>query len=643
MARGEDPPDPPASAAEVTVLGDRSPRSERDPSAASFVLREDRLKLPGQTAASALAEVPGVQVSRSGAGSDLATASIRGSEQRRDAGVPRRRPPQRRCHRHRRPRQVPLWISLKRVEVFRGNAPADADRLGIGGAIFFEPLLPRGTKVGLGLGLGSFGEASGRVFGSFGDARGGAMIALQHQGAQNDYRYVDTLRTTVDPGDAREQIRENADFTATDLWSLGRWRIGRGSITAIASGFTRDQGVTGLTLDPAKAARSHVQRWLGALTSVLPCATGETGADRCRVELGTSAVLAGRDIDDPRGELGLTSRRVSSRGARIGELARLRYRIGERWSLTGSAGQEFETLDITQDLGAPLHASRNVTRGAASATFTPIDALDLHGLAAIEHHGTNGVTPLDTTQPAARLGARLRLGEALALTANLGRYVRVPTLGELYGISPVVLGNASLSPEQGASIDAGAQLTLGSGDASFFAEAFAFSRFASDLVTYKQSVLGVVRPYNTKSARILGLEVAAGAQLFRHVRADLSLTLLDPRDTSAQTSQLVPYQARVVAVPSIEVFHGPVRALVLDRIGLGARVAYRSELRVDPTGSMPRIPSQATLDLWLRLLFSRGRLAADLRLENLTATRTADVLGLPLPGRSVHGSLEVTW
>ena len=37
---------------------------------------------------------------------------------------------------------LPLWL-IDRVEIYRGNAPLEADRFGIGGAIFFEPLRPR--------------------------------------------------------------------------------------------------------------------------------------------------------------------------------------------------------------------------------------------------------------------------------------------------------------------------------------------------------------------------------------------------------------------------------------------------------------------------------------------------------------------
>src|SRR6187431_28249 len=106
-----------------------------DPTLASTVISGADLERAGASSAEILARVPGVQVNRTGAQSDLATASIRGA----DAA------------------QVPVYLAgirlnddvsgtadlstvplfmIERVEVYRGNAPLKSDRLGLGGAIF---------------------------------------------------------------------------------------------------------------------------------------------------------------------------------------------------------------------------------------------------------------------------------------------------------------------------------------------------------------------------------------------------------------------------------------------------------------------------------------------------------------------------
>src|SRR5688500_262320 len=116
-----------------------------DPTLASTVISGADLERAGASSAEILSRVPGVQVNRTGAQSDLATASIRGA----DAA------------------QVPVYLAgirlnddvsgtadlstvplfmIERVEVYRGNAPLKSDRLGLGGAIFFWPRLPRETR-----------------------------------------------------------------------------------------------------------------------------------------------------------------------------------------------------------------------------------------------------------------------------------------------------------------------------------------------------------------------------------------------------------------------------------------------------------------------------------------------------------------
>src|SRR5262249_33477271 len=160
--------------------------------------------------------------------------------------------------------------------------------------------------------------------------------------------------------------------------------------------------------------------------------------------------------------------------------------------------------------------------------------LSLNGLAALEYDATRGSSSAGTFEPSGRLGAKLALGQDVTLVANLGRYVRVPALGELHGISPLVLGNPDLHPERSLSADVGARLSTSAGGNDLFIEIFGFSRFASDLIAYQRDALKSVRPYNTGSARILGLELSAVAQLFHRIRAEVALTLVDPRDTSGE-------------------------------------------------------------------------------------------------------------
>ncbi|WP_437687159.1 TonB-dependent receptor [Sorangium sp. So ce176] len=644
-------------AIEVRVQGERTATAAaRDPTAASYVIRGDELRAPGATASSVLGRVPGLQVVRTGAGADLATASIRGASSAETpvylAGVRLNDDVTGTADLS----LVPLWM-LHRVEVYRGNAPADADRLGIGGAIFFEPALPRGPRVGAGLGAGSFGERSASASASLGDERASVLLALGRRAADNDYPYLDDGDTGLNAADDSTRIRQNADFEAYDLWSVARYRLPRGGgVTALFNGFARDQGLSDLSAraaapaSPAGAARSRVQRWLGAVAAVVPCAGPRAGGvERCRLELKSSAILTRQILRDPLMRHGLPSPLVASAGERAAEQGTVRLRVAAGVTVSASAAVEVERLGIDQASAPPLRALRATSRASASASLAPAPWLEGYALGAVEHHATRvdgdgGARGL--VEPSGRLGARLRLADGAALFANVGRYVRVPALGELHGISPIVRGNPELEPEQGVTAELGARASaaLPRARAEASLELLGFARLASALVAYRRAGIGAVRPYNVRGARVLGLELTASASALDHVRAALTLTALDPRDASPDrgiVSDLLPFQSRLVAAPSLEVYAEPAW-LGGGRASLGARLLYRSSRVADSAGLLV-LPEQAAVDVDLAVLALDGRLSARLAVENATGARMLDAVGFPLPGRSVHAAMEVWW
>src|SRR5262249_260115 len=155
---------------------------------------------------------------------------------------------------------------------------------------------------------------------------------------------------------------------------------------------------------------------------------------------------------------------------------------------------------------------------------------------------------------------------------NAGRYARLPTLGELYGVSGVVRGNDALVEEVGLTLDVGARASGRAGPlGEAYLDAFAFVRSVRDLVGYRRSSLGYVVPYNVGRARVAGLEAALGATPLRFLQVELSLTLLDPRDTTPGrdvTNDVLPFQSRLTLAPRVRVFRGPLRPLGISSASL---------------------------------------------------------------------------
>jgi vitamin B12 transporter len=637
---------------EVWVNGRRPapPASSRDLSAASTVIRAADLKTPGATAAEVMARVPGVQIAETGAASDLATASIRGASSAETpvylAGIRLNDDVTGTADLS----TVPLWM-IDRVEVFRGDAPADADRLGIGGAVFFDPKLPHRASVGGGFGAGSFGETSAFARAAVAGPGAASMIAVRRDSATNDYSYLDDAGTRFDTRDDRVVVRPNAGFSSYDAWAIGQSELGPGGarLTTVVNAFEREQGVTGLGVIPAHAARANVERELAGVTADVPCSRPKDGVSDCTLELSSTAITSKDAIRDPLNELGLLAPSVVNSGTRFSESAGVTDYASGALKLGARASQELEVLHVDSEGFAGLDARRAVTRLSASARYALTRRLDVEALGAVEDHSTAGPDAgdrLNALEPVGRAGARLRVARGVALLGNVGRYVRVPTLGELYGTSPVVRGNPSLAAERGVTADLGVRGATGTRALGAWIDAFGFLRSASDLIAFRSTGVGTIRPFNVGSARVLGAEIASGAVLVRHLKNALSLTLLDPRDTTpgrGLVNDILPFESRLVAMDRLELFSEPAwPAFALDRAGLAARLRYRSSRFADPAGLVV-IDGQTLFDLELTLLFLRRRLAARFAVDDVFDAPHFDVVGFPLPGRSFHATFEATW
>ncbi len=643
----DDPPEDGPPVIDVVVQGTRptAPRPT-DPTPASYVLRGRALELPGLTAADALATVPGVQTTRSGGAADLATASVRGASSAQTpiylaglrlnddltgtADVS----------------AIPLWM-LHRIEIYRGNAPSHADRLGVGGAIFFEPRLPSGRRAGAALGMGSFGEQEGRAALMLGGPQAGALVALRHHAGAGDYAFVDDGGTRFDDSDDVLRRRVNADYSELDAWTVGRMTLGASRLVMVAGALSRSAGAPGLQLIGARQTRSRRHRWLTGVSSETPCGQGQDSeAMTCAIELSSGLLVTRYGLRDPLGELG-PERNVVLSGERLTQRLRLKTSLNRWLDLNIGGSQELGLLRIDADESSH-RARRHVLRSDISALGRVGEQVQIVGVGALECHST-AAGAVDQTcgvlEPVGRLGARWQMLDSLSVHGNIGRAVRVPTLGELYGISSVVRGNSDLEVEQGLTVDLGVSAHWANHSLATYGQLVGFARFTDELIAYRRSSFGAIRPYNAGNAQVLGAELAAGATAWRVLHVGGAVTALDPRDvTRGRTvvNDVLPFQSRLVAAPMLEVVAPSWPLLKLDRATVGVRYRYRSSRFADPAGLIV-IQADGQLDLDGSLSFLDRKIALRWRLANLMNQRTFDLVGYPLPGRAGHVMLEAWW
>ena len=635
VALADVPADP--GDATVVVHGQAQAHGSRDATVSSTTVAGEELRRPGASAAEVLARVPGVEVTRTGSSSDLSTAAIRGATSAETpvylAGVRLNDDLTGTADLS----TVPLYM-IERVEVYRGNAPVDADRLGIGGAIFFEPRLPALPELTAGVSAGSFGARSVFVSGATGGGPVRALVAVRREAADNDFSY------TLDDGSRRR--RSNADFGATDGWALTRYRLGRGArVTTLLHAYDREQGSPGLAVIEDERARTHARRLLGAVSAKMPCGHAASGAESCSLELVTSGLVTSSVLTDPLGTLA-GSPFVATSGQRLEEQARLTADAGDAFTFGGVATIAVERIAVDRPAVAEIRAQRLTLRPAATATWHAAPSTDVAVTGNVECHATRGASDgsgaCDGANPAGRIGAVERLG-SVELRANVGHYVRTPTLGELYGVSAVVRGNPTLGAEEGDTVDAGVHASGRAGAFAAAGDVLVFARRVSDLVAYRQNFLGIVVPYNVGRARVLGAELAGSAVLHGIVRETLSATLLDARDTSPTrtlANDLLPFRPRLFLTELTELTaERGLPALRVDRATLGVRITHRSSRYADAAGLIV-IPDETLVDVETSASFLGKSLTARLSFRNVADARQVDTVGLPLPGRSVMASLE---
>ncbi|MEM9693694.1 MAG: TonB-dependent receptor, partial [Myxococcota bacterium] len=256
--------------------------------------------------------------------------------------------------------------------------------------------------------------------------------------------------------------------------------------------------------------------------------------------------------------------------------------------------------------------------------------------------------PCGLAAPAGRVGVRAELGAGVSALANVGRYVRVPTLGERFGVTANVLGNEELLPETSVSSELGLgwagalapRLTLSS-------RVVGFARWVDALIVYRRASVGAARPFNVASARILGVEGSLGLnwRLPRDfvLRLEGAVLAMQPRDTTADrtTQSQLPFVAPLVGTSQLELVAPRWTALALERASLAVRLRGQDERLADPAGLIV-LPSQVGLDVDVRAVFDPA-FAFSVRLSNLLDRVLFDTIGYPLPGRAAYAQLEMTW
>ncbi len=631
-ARADEPPP------NVEVLGTRHPKaSTRDDSVSSEIIPRERLQAPGLRAADALRGSPGVAISELGGLGASASIGVRGATSAQtpvylggvrindevggsaDLAT------------------VPLWF-IERIELYRGDAPADADRAAPGGSVHFVPRRPDG-KLGLGALVGGLGTYGAWATASSGTPSDGVIGGIGLEAASNDYTFDDSRGTVFTSSDDRDAHSSNTDAELFGAWLHARRRLGRTQLGFLASHGSLERGARRLANVPTHLARESLQRRLAALT-----ARTDLGADGNWFEAQTTLLTSSNHASDPGLELLLGSDDVHVNGVRGGQSVALRLAAGERLWLRSALDTSAERLTRHEDPLAPhgrpaLEAARFDLRPSLSGEVGE-GLWSLRALAAVECTSARAsrLEACSEHPITGRVGPSLRAGKLVAF-ANVARTARSPTLGELFGMSPVVRGNPRLEPERALGLDAGIRIHDAAG-VGLWLGASGYVRWTRDLIVFSRTAQGYVVPENRERSRTLGAELELGAEPLPGLRLDASLTLTDARDTTEQratANDVLPFLPRLVFSPGIS-YARSLSVAGIDRVSLSARYIHQASRYADRAG-LAVIPEHGNLEAGGEVDFS-GFVSLRVRVANVLAQDRFDVVGFPLPGTTAFGSFE---
>ena len=548
---------------------------------------------------------------------------------------------------------------LERIEVYRGFTPPQLGSSSIGGAVNLVAASPDSagfpnrliSRLKFDQSYGSYGTSRHVV--SLWSAPGPARVFLHGSYMRSDgnFEFVDDLGTPQNPLDDRTAVRINNDFETLNI--LGRVRLDiprAGNITLSHNSLLREQGVPGPPNNQSATARADRTRHLTYVRWTAPT----LGKDRLQTFVIGHYSTANEQFHDTNGELGFVRQDTDNIFHATGGSLRMKLKMPvvplALEALYEGSHESFAPRDNLAEPSEGPERNRVTHQGSVSGDLY-IFGQNLV-LTATQHfisQTTEFYNPprfpwlppspqgrRSYSEQSPRVGFRWHPLSFATIKGNFGRYVRQPTMLELFGNTGSITGSADLIPERGENRDIGILLSadrigplLGA-----FLEVVYLHNDVDDLILFFPNSHYTSRPQNINSARIRGWEVSFSTQWREWLRVAGNYTYLDSRDTGP-----IPYYYgnRLPGRPLHDA------ALFIDTMWRRWRLSYELH-RIGSNYLAPAnfglVPAREIHNLALRAALSSDVLSATAGVTNLGGNQIRDVDGFPLPGRSFYVTLS---
>ena len=482
----------------IVVEGEPIERADpRQAGASVTVVPLDERLPPGSDAGDAVSRAPGTTVRRLGGLGSYSAVSIRGSAMRQVQihldGLPLNPDGSSAVNLSALP-----FEALRRVEVWRGAAPAELAASPIGGVVDLrtrdEPVpLPLTAEASSWSSLRAGVRGGARLGGT--DLLGGASGFT----TRADFLAFDDHNTPFNRIDDR--LRRRTSNQRSQASGLLRLSGGEGSWSALLAGTFRDESLPGPIGGTPQGALTTGWLLAGAQSRVAPGTTLRAWS-QLRHETRTPLdAVPNRQVQAQAGTMAST-------------LGSVRPDL-----VLGATGQV--RLDVQRTLGASDAPTRLTATAVAHARWSPTDTLLIEPVVHTQAWLDRGFGE-DRLRLAVnpRATARLDLGDHVVGHAAGGYAIRPPDFLELFGDRGAVQGRADLLPERSLWADAGVRVL---GEVSTL-EVAAFAQDTTDRIVFVQNSDRTLVPINSDPSLAAGVELGVETTAWDRVDARLAAT-----------------------------------------------------------------------------------------------------------------------
>lgn len=558
---------------------------------------------------------------------------------------------------------LPL-ASVERIEVYRGFGPFDLSGSSIGGVINVVTESPgRHERGHLSLSLGSL--ATRRLQGSyaFGAAEWNLLALGSVLSSEGDYDFLDTNGTPYNPADDAMARRINNQLAEYEGLLKVSGPLSDGILVASNQFYYRRQGLPGYS-----TVQSETER-LTKTYDLLHLGWRRTfnHALSWDLDLGVHGLYQINDFEDRRPKKAGVKPDEKNHTASYGVVARpglpltaLRQSLRGMISLTRESFRPEETF--LETVSGEEQTRRTLAVSLEDEIDLVHDRLRLIPSGRYEHY-TDRMTPFEKVRAdmatyfrgmteteithslsTGTVGLVASPGYGLTVKADYGRHHRVPAMMELFGYRGSVLPNPALEPEVGLNRDVGVgwERTSSAGTrvalecVYFWSDVDQLIMFA--YVPFAQASQAV----NIESADIEGYEVSLSLGSWRGLTLSGNLTRLRAVNTGPVAylnGKNLPNRPGLEAFAKLRWAGGGASAFYeFNYIGGNYWNPFNTRA---PNNSGPLFDIRRFHNVGITV--PAGLRGADFTVEvrNLTDDRFEDIMGYPLPGRSVYGTVAV--